>query len=313
MTGATTIASLAERLVAGERSAAARALTLVENGDAPAEEILDAIFPHTGRAIRIGVTGPPGTGKSTLVSGLARAYREAGDRVGVIAVDPSSPYSGGALLGDRLRMIGLSGDEGLFIRSMASRGSTGGLAAATADAVDVLDAFGAAVVIIETVGAGQTEVDIVSVADAVCLVLTPEAGDSVQAMKAGLMEIADIYVVNKSDRPGADRLTQEIEAVRGEERDGGRPIVKTVATRQEGVARLREAILAHGEDQRAGDGWDRRRLEATRIRIAHVVERRLRRDIWHGTRRDRLEALASEVVRKERSPIEAARELLDGG
>ena len=313
MTGAAAIAGLAERLIAGERAAAARALTLVENGDGGGEEILEAIFPHTGGALRIGVTGPPGTGKSTLVAGLARLYREAGERVGVIAVDPTSPYSGGALLGDRLRMVGLSGDDGLFIRSMASRGSTGGLAAATADAVDVLDAFGAACVIVETVGAGQTEVDVVSVADAVCLVLTPEAGDSVQAMKAGLMEIADIYVVNKADRPGADRLAQDIQAVRGEERNGGRPIVKTVATRQEGVAELREAIEAHRQSQQDGEGWDRRRLEATRVRIAGVVERRLKRDIWHGGRRDRLEAMAQEVLRKKRSPIEAARELLESG
>ncbi len=282
MTGVAATPGLSERLMGGDRGAAARALTLVENGGVPAEEILDAIFPHTGGALRIGVTGPPGSGKSTLVAGLARAYREAGEGVAVIAVDPTSPYSGGALLGDRLRMIGLAGDDGLFIRSMASRGSMGGLAAATADAVDVLDAFGAACVIVETVGAGQTEVDIVSVADAVCLVLTPEAGDSVQAMKAGLMEIADVYVVNKADRPGADRLVQEIETARGEGSERPREIVKTVATRQEGVAELVEAVEAHRLRQVEGTGWETRRREAVRRRLASMVDRRLQRDLWHG-------------------------------
>jgi LAO/AO transport system kinase len=195
---------------------------------------------------------------------------------------------------------------------MASRGNPGGLSAATADAVDVLDAFGAEWIIVETVGAGQTEVDIVSVADAVCLVLTPEAGDSVQAMKAGLMEIADVFVVNKADRPGADRLLREIEAGRMEEEGPKSPIVKTVATRREGVNELRAAIGEHREKQQAGPGWEERRRTAARRRIVSIMEKTLRQEIRQGSRRPQLDAMTERVLRKEETPRRAARSLLEG-
>lgn len=313
MTAAAAVPDLAAKLMEGDRSAAARALTLVENGEEPADSILEAIFPHTGKAARIGVTGPPGSGKSTLVGALIRLLRSEGVKVGVIAIDPTSPFSGGALLGDRLRMIDLAGDDGLFIRSMASRGSQGGVASATADAVDVLDAFGAKVVIIETVGAGQTEVDVVSLADTVCLVLTPESGDSIQAMKAGLMEIADIYVVNKSDRPGADRLVHEIQASRGGDGGESSPVIQTVATKGEGVEELRSAIQAHREEQTRTGGMEKRRKEAVRRRIASMVERKLHREIWQGNRRKALDEATEKVLRKEETPRGAADRILRGG
>lgn len=312
MTVGAKVPELAERLIRGDRSAVARALTLVENGEEPFGAILEAIFPHTGSAFRLGVTGPPGSGKSTLVGGLARMLRAEGITVGVIAVDPTSPFSGGALLGDRLRMMSQGGDDGLYIRSMASRGSPGGLAAATADAVDVLDAYGVQFVIVETVGAGQTEVDIVSLADTVCLVLTPESGDAVQAMKAGLMEIADVYVVNKSDRSGASRLAQQIKSSRAAGSKEGVAIVRTVATREKGLQDLRAAIEAHRTEQSKTGGWERRRKEAVRRRIASIVERKMHREIWLGERRKSLDEETEKVFRKEDSPLRAAERLLRG-
>ncbi|HEX2779117.1 MAG TPA: methylmalonyl Co-A mutase-associated GTPase MeaB [Gemmatimonadaceae bacterium] len=208
-----------ERLLAdfaaGKPAALARVVSIVENRRAGFEAILATLHPRVGRAWRVGLTGPPGAGKSTLTMRLTSAYREAGKRVGVVAVDPTSPFTGGALLGDRIRMESVALDPGVFIRSMATRGSLGGLAAATREVADVLDAFGIDVILIETVGVGQTELDIARTADTSVVVLVPESGDSIQTLKAGLMEIADIYVVNKADRPGADRLRNELELMLG--------------------------------------------------------------------------------------------------
>lgn len=198
---------------AGDAGALARAITWVETGRPGFEDLLRAVHPRVGRAHRIGVTGPPGAGKSTLILQLVRCLRERGERVGIVAVDPTSPFTGGALLGDRIRMNEVSTDSGVFIRSMASRGSLGGLAMATREAADLLDAFGFERVIVETVGVGQTELEVARAADTTVVVLVPESGDSIQAMKAGLMEIADLYAVNKADRPDADRLAREIEVV----------------------------------------------------------------------------------------------------
>lgn len=198
---------------AGDAGALARAITWVETGQPGFEELLRALHPRVGRAHRLGVTGPPGAGKSTLILQLVRCLREGGERVGIVAVDPTSPFTGGALLGDRIRMNDVSTDAGVFIRSMASRGSLGGLAMATREAADLLDAFGFERVIVETVGVGQTELEVARAADTTVVVLVPESGDSIQAMKAGLMEIADLYAVNKADRPDADRLAREIEVM----------------------------------------------------------------------------------------------------
>lgn len=209
------IATLLGQFAEGKKAALARAVSIVENRRAGADRLLAELHPRLGRARRIGVTGPPGAGKSTLTTELTATYRRAGLTVGIVAVDPTSPFTGGALLGDRIRMEAVALDPGVFIRSMATRGSLGGLAAATRDVTDVLDAFGLDRVIIETVGVGQTELDVSRTADTTMVVLVPESGDSIQTLKAGLMEIADIFVVNKSDRPGADRLRNELELMIG--------------------------------------------------------------------------------------------------
>jgi LAO/AO transport system kinase len=209
------IAALLAQFGEGKKAALARAVSIVENRRAGADRLLAELHPKLGRARRIGITGPPGAGKSTITTELTAAYRRAGLTVGVVAVDPTSPFTGGALLGDRIRMEAVALDPGVFIRSMATRGSLGGLASATRDVTDVLDAFGLDRVIIETVGVGQTELDVSRTADTTMVVLVPESGDSIQTLKAGLMEIADIFAVNKSDRPGADRLRNELELMIG--------------------------------------------------------------------------------------------------
>jgi LAO/AO transport system kinase len=239
---------LIRRTLAGERVPLARALSWVENEHPGASELLDVCFGRAGRAYRLGVTGPPGAGKSTLVTRLAQEYRRRGQTVAIVAVDPTSPFSGGALLGDRVRMNELSGDDGVFIRSMATRGSMGGLAVHTAQVCDVLDAAGFDRVLIETVGVGQSELEVAETADTTAVVLVPESGDAVQAMKAGLMEIADVFVINKADREGADRAASAIRSalhLRAPNSEWSIPVHLTVASRAEGVDALVDRFEQH--------------------------------------------------------------------
>ena len=245
------VTPLAARVLAGEPRAVARAISLIENEDPSAAGLVRDIFPHTGRAYLVGVTGPPGAGKSTLVDRLIARLRAGGTSVGVLAIDPTSPFTGGAVLGDRLRMNTHASDAGVFIRSMATRGHLGGLSRATGDAALVLDAAGRDVVLIETVGVGQDEVDIVRTADVSIVTLVPGTGDEVQALKAGIMEIADIFVVNKADHQGADRVVSAVESYLSLESSGERPpIVKTCATTGEGIPALFAAIQACRERKR---------------------------------------------------------------
>lgn len=306
---------LLERFSAGERRALARGLTWVENQRPGFEQLLHATHSRVGGAYRIGFTGPPGAGKSTLTEKYALLLRDRGDTVGVLAVDPSSPFTGGALLGDRIRMQELTLDDGVFIRSMASRGRLGGLATTSMEAADLMDAFGYDVVIHETVGVGQTERDIVRAADTTIVVLVPESGDAIQAMKAGLMEIADVFVVNKADRAGADRLERALRVTLGfrtREGEAWEPvIVRTVATEGEGVDRMAEAIEAHRAfcvqsgrlaDKRTGRAVDR---------VRDLVVRRLEAQVWEASGGERaLEEGLKRIAAGEATPYSLADEIV---
>ena len=286
--------TLAERLLQGDRRALARLISWAEDGDDRFPAALAAVYGRVGRAIRVGVTGPPGAGKSTLVNALVGALRGDERTVGVLAIDPSSPFSGGALLGDRIRMEERTGDPGVFIRSMASRGSHGGLARAAVDACDVMDAFGFDRLLIETVGVGQAEYDVVSAADTVVVALCPGAGDSVQTMKAGILEVADVLVANKADLPGADRLAHDLEeAVHTREiRRGGFavPVVTCVAATGEGVDRVRGAIADHRAWLEEHD-LDGVRAAKRVEQVKRVALERLDEELWGATGfRGRIEA-----------------------
>lgn len=305
--------NLAERVIRGDRVAAARVITLIESHSSQVPGIFRHIYKRVGRAYRVGVTGPPGAGKSTLVDRMTRKIRQEGKGVGIIAVDPTSPFSGGALLGDRVRMQHNILDEGVFIRSMASRGSLGGIAEATGDAADVLDALGMDYVLIETVGTGQSEVDVVEEADTTILILTPEGGDEIQTMKAGLMEIADIFVVNKADREGAERIISEINFILELKPPKGwrPPVVTTVAVRDEGTDTLMKALQAHREFMKKEGLFERHRKEDLREKVKRIVEHRLRRDLWgKGEHGELLEVLVEKIIRKEEDPYGAAEALL---
>ena len=342
--------SMHDRLLADfdarKPAALARVVSIVENQRAGFESILAALHPRLGRARRIGITGPPGAGKSTLATRLAEYYRAAGLTVGIVAVDPTSPFTGGALLGDRIRMESVALDPGIFIRSMATRGSLGGLAAATRDVADVLDAYGFDRLIIETVGVGQSELDIVRTADTSAVVLVPESGDSIQTLKAGLMEVADLFIINKADRPGADRLRHELEVMLGlrlgqafrnipahhgadatrisnparaareaaqaATADSWTPLVlSTAADRNEGVDAVAAAIDRHFDYLQRSGALHERRRHRLRERVMEVVERRVRARLWADQETNAwLSAQLPAIEAGSLTPFDAATELL---
>ena len=304
---------LVRRLLAGERRALARAISLVEDGTAVGHLALALLYSHTGRAHTVGITGGSGTGKSTLAGALALEFRRRGRTIGVVAVDPTSPFSHGALLGDRIRMPELARDPEIFVRSMATRGELGGLAAATAEVVAVLDAAGKELVLIETVGAGQDEVEVASTAETTVVVLTPGGGDGVQAMKAGIMEVADILVVNKADLPGVDAVVGQLQAMTAMDARGGpaTPVVETVATKGDGVAELADAIEEHRRQQEASGELERQRLERARRQVLALARHELLAGVVRATERDgRLEELVRSVARRELDPYAAAQRLI---
>jgi GTPase len=332
-----------EGLMRGDTAALARAISMVENQRAGFEQVLSALHGRIGKRStqRIGITGPPGAGKSTITEQLVRAYRARGLKIAVIAVDPTSPFTGGALLGDRIRMESVSLDPGVFIRSMATRGAQGGLATTTEEVADVLDAFGFDRILIETVGVGQTELDVAATAETTVLVLVPESGDSIQTLKAGVMEIAELYVINKSDRPGADKLKQEVEVMLGIRKGnafahitphhnprsgkrGGRsqgavaatdgweaPVLTTVASKGEGIDELVAALDRHHEFLTSTGKLEERRKRRLAARTRAVVNRAIRQWVWDETQaEDLLARRLDEVAAGTRTPYEVAAEVL---
>src|SRR5215467_12260671 len=304
----------AEQIRNGEIRAISRAITAIEDHAPQAEPLLQALFPHTGGAYLTGITGAPGTGKSTLVDRLAAHYRRQDQRVGIVAVDPTSPYTGGAILGDRIRMQGHAGDNGIFIRSMATRGFLGGLARATAEVALLLDAAGKRQILIETVGVGQDEVDIVRLADCVLVILVPGLGDDIQSMKAGLMEIGDIFVLNKADREGADRLEEQLHAMLAlvMPRDGWHPpVLRTVATENKGIDALAAGIAKFRAHFESSSERTRKHAEHWRNRLLELLEARILDRVLNAAGGEAaLNRLSSDVAERRKDPFSAVSELL---
>lgn len=309
------VEELAEGVLAGNIRSIARAITTIENNAPGAQALIARIFPHTGKAHVIGLTGPGGAGKSTLIEKIVREYRKRGKTVGVVAVDPTSPFTGGAFLGDRIRMQELSTDSGVFIRSMASRNYPGGLARATKDAAKILDAAGKDVVLVETVGAGQSEVEIINVAQTVVVVHAPGLGDEIQAIKAGIMEIADVFVVNKADRDNANKTVMDLQAIlqlSGDEKGWKPPIMKAVALTGEGVAELVDKLEEHKRFLENDPESKIRLLNAkAEAELTEAIKERVAGSIMENLKKEgKLDECLQKILKREKDPASAAEELL---
>jgi LAO/AO transport system kinase len=295
--------------------AVAHSISIVENGSQSSSQLLKQIYTNVGEAYRIGITGPPGAGKSTIVNQIAKLIRGKEKRVGIIAVDPTSPFTGGALLGDRIRMSEIGSDTDIFIRSMASRGSLGGLSKKVIDAADILDAAGYDYILLETVGVGQSELDIVKAADTTIVVLVPESGDSIQAMKAGLMEIGDIFILNKSDRPGAEQAAASLKSIlmmRLHDESTWLPsIVKTVATETKGITDVFSEITRHREFLSEKNILLKKREKQTKNRIKEIVEEYISNELWNAERESSLDSSLEKVVLGRLSPYQIAEDLIE--
>jgi len=307
------IENLLQGFQSGNKKSLARFISLIENGNEHNYLLLDKIYAQVGKAIRIGITGPPGAGKSTIINCLTKRYRHLGKTVGIIAIDPTSPFTGGALLGDRIRMNELASDEGVFIRSMATRGSSGGLALRTHEVADLLDAFGFDIIFLETIGVGQAELDIVDAADSIVVVLVPESGDAIQAMKAGLMEIADIFVVNKADREGADRAALQIQQAlefRNHNFDWKPPVLSMVANQGKGINLLEQNLEEHANY--LASHHRRQNMKKNRIEkyLRQIINEKLVEKIWQPALKKKMEGQIDKIKQKKKSPYAAGQQIV---